>query len=94
MATRKDFYAHNHTELAANTPAAIGGVAGVDVATVVITATLTGNLAVYDGQSTSGALLLFAATPAAGTVYTLNVHTKNGCWVVPGTAGTCSVYWS
>ncbi len=93
MATRRDFYARNHTELVANTPAAIGGAAGVDIASVYITATLTGNLAVYDGQSTSGRLVLFVATPAAGTIYALNVRFTNGCWVVPGTAGTCSVSW-
>ncbi len=93
MPNKLDFYANNHTELAANTPAAIGAGPGVHIKKVVITATLTGNLAVYDGTSTSGNLLLLAATPAAGVVYDLHIRCKFGCWVVPGTAGTCSVYW-
>lgn len=97
--SRPDFYANNHTELAANTPRAIGpngastASPGVKIARINITATLTGNLAVYDGSDTTGALLLLAATPAAGTQYDMHVRCKNGCWVVPGTAGTASVFW-
>ncbi len=88
-----DLFATNHTELVANTPAAIGG-PGVRIAKVVITATLTGTLQVFDNATAaSGPLLLAATTPALGTVYDLHVRCKFGCWVVPGTAGTCSVYW-
>lgn len=89
---RKDFFALNHTEF--TVAAAVGGVSGVDLARIVITATLGGNLAVYDGQSTAGALILFAATPAAGTVYDLRIHCKNGVWIVPGSSGTLSAFWS
>ncbi len=87
-------YAHNHTELVANTPAAIGQGPGVHIARIVITATLTGTLSVFDNATAaSGPLLLAATTPALGTIYELRVRCKFGCWVVPGTAGTCSVYW-
>lgn len=93
MSERKDFYAKNHTELVANTPAAIGPAGPVDIAQVVVTATITGTLSIYDGQSTSGKLIYAATTPALGVVALLNVRCTNGCWVVPGTAGTCSVFW-
>lgn len=93
MAERKDFYAKNHTELVANTPAAIGPAGPVDIASIFITATLTGTLSVYDGQSTGGRLVLAATTPALGTIFAINTRFTNGCWVVPGSAGTCSVSW-
>jgi hypothetical protein len=94
--TRNDFYASNHTELAGNTPAAVGPAGSVLIAKVVVTVALSaGSLIVYDGGSASGALIYESvATPTAGTVADLHVRCKNGCWVVPGTGtGNVSVYW-
>lgn len=92
---RAALYSNNHTELVANTPAAIGPGAGVRIRKIVITATLTGTLTVSDSNTTASStpLVLAATTPALGTIFELNLRMKNGCWVVPGSAGTCSVYW-
>ncbi len=92
--SREQTWASNHTQLAANTPAAIGPGPGTVIHRITVTATLTGSLAVYDNQTAaSGPLLLNVATPAAGAQYVIEQRVKNGCWVVPGTAGTCSVSW-
>ncbi len=92
--TSVDFYTNNHTELVANTPAAIGNGPGTKVARIVVTATITGDLALWDNATAaSGSLLYLETTPAAGVVRELRIRAKKGIWCVPGTGGTCSVYW-
>jgi len=94
MSARTDFYARNYTVVASNTPVNIGGGTAVHIKKVVVTGTITGTVTVADSAVSAATPLLFSATtPAIGTIFELDLRTKYGCWVVPGTGGTLCVYW-
>jgi hypothetical protein len=61
---------------------------------VIVTATLTGTLTIYDNPTTAAGNVLFTiATPAAGAIYDIRIPATRGIWVVPGSAGTVNVVY-
>lgn len=83
------FRGTNYQVFVANTPAAVKVGRGV-LHHILITATLTGSITIFDNPTAASGPLLYtsAATPAVGTVLILELPFTLGCWIVPGTAGT------
>jgi hypothetical protein len=66
------------------------------LAKIVITATITGSITIYDNPAAASGNVIYVspATPAVGTVLTIDVPAKTGMWCVPGSAGSFNVVFS
>ena len=73
------------------TPQAVKARPGV-LGVISVTSAVTGSVTVYDNPSAAtGNLIYSAATPAVGTVVTLNFPCRAGIFVTCGSAGTVAV---
>lgn len=65
------------------------------LARVIITATVTGNVTIYDNPSAaSGQILFQAAAPTAPNSFLVDVSAKTGIYCAPGSAGAGLVSFS
>jgi len=68
---------------------------GGRLARVVITATVTGNITIYDNPAAgSGQVLFAAAAPTAPNSFLVDVPARTGIYCVPGSAGAGLVVFS
>lgn len=77
------------------TAAAVKARAG-RLAKIVVTATVTGSITIYDNPSAASGNVIYVspAAPTAGTVLTVDVPAKTGMWCVPGSAGGFNVVFT
>jgi hypothetical protein len=69
---------------------------GGRLAKIVVTATLTGSVTIYDNPSAASGNIIYvsAANPTVGTVLPIDVPARSGMWCVPGSAGGFNVVYS
>lgn len=92
MATQRG---ENSAFLTGGAAAAVKDRAGV-VATISVTATVTGSITVYDNPSAASGNLVYAsaANPTIGTVIQIDFPCRKGIFVTPGSAGSIAVAYS
>ena len=66
------------------------------LAKVVVTATLTGSITIYDNPSAASGTIVWVSpgAPTVGTEFVIDVPAKTGMWCVPGSAGSFNVVFT
>ena len=63
---------------------------------IMVTATVTGSITVYDNPSAASGNIIYisASAPAVGQLLVIDVPARSGMWCVPGSAGGFNVIYS
>ena len=69
---------------------------GGRLAKVVVTATVTGSITIYDNPSAASGNVIFVSpsAPTVGTEFVIDVPARTGMWCVPGSAGSFNVVFT